>query len=151
MAVEDGDTFVFEAADPVPGAPPRVRVRLHAIDAPELLQAGGPAARTALVELTRGVSVRVDCYKRDAHGRAICRAWVAAPNGRDLDIQLSLLREGRAWHYRAYASEQTADERRSYQAAEGDARAAGLGLWQRPEPMPPWSCRERLRAAQACD
>lgn len=151
VSVEDGDTFVFDAEQSAPPAPRRLRVRLHAIDAPELLQDDGIGARAALDALTRGRRVRIDCYKRDAHGRAVCRAHAVDAGAADADIELALLQQGRAWHYRAFASEQTAAERRQYEAAEAAARAARRGLWQRDMPVPPWTCRERLRAAQTCD
>lgn len=151
MSVEDGDTFVFEADQSASDRPRRLRVRLHAIDAPELLQTDGIAARTALADLTRGKRVRIDCYKRDAHGRAVCRAHAVAAGEALADLELALLQQGRAWHYRAFAGEQAAAERRQYEAAEAEARAARRGLWQRAAPVPPWTCRERLRTAQTCD
>lgn len=151
LAVEDGDTFVFEPTEASPHVPRRVRVRLHAVDAPELPQASGLAARQALAQLTRRATIGIDCYKRDSQGRAVCRVFAAAADGTLIDVELALLRQGWVWHFRAFAAEQTAAERRRYEAAEDEARAARRGLWQRPDPVPPWTCRERLRAAQACD
>ena len=151
VSVEDGDTFVFEAEQSAPDRPRRLRVRLHAIDAPELLQTDGIAAQRALADLTRGKRVRIDCYKRDAHGRAVCRVHAVAAGEVPADLELALLQQGRAWHYRAFAGEQAAADRRQYEAAEAEARAARRGLWQRAAPVPPWTCRERLRTAQTCD
>jgi endonuclease YncB( thermonuclease family) len=149
-AVDDGDTFVF-AADELPAdVPGRFKVRLHGVDAPELAQFHGWAARSALKRLTGGESLRLDCYKRDAGGRAVCRVRALGATG-DTDVELALLTEGHAWHFRGFAGEQTPAERSNYAAAEARARAAQRGLWKQGTPMPPWICREQLRAASNCD
>ena len=51
------------------------------------------------------------------------------------------VKRGMAWHYRTYMREQSPDDRLAYAAAEKDAAAARLGLWQHGEPVPPWDCR----------
>jgi endonuclease YncB( thermonuclease family) len=151
VSVDDGDSFVFERRAAPTGEPRRIRVRLHAVDAPELVQPHGLAARDALARLTRQRSLALDCYKRDPRGRAVCRVTDPGRSDATRDIELALLQQGFAWHYRAFSSEQTADERTEYAAAEADARALRRGLWQQDAPMPPWACRERLRAAATCD
>lgn len=154
VATEDGDTLDVEpTGDVAPGSPRRFKVRLHAVDAPELLQADGTAARAALARLIHKQELQLDCYKRDARGRAVCRVALpaTAAGGTATDVELELLRQGWAWHYRAFAGEQTADERARYAAAEAEAQSARRGLWRAEAPMPPWECRERLRAARACD
>jgi len=148
--IDDGDTFVFVSADAT-AAVRRVRVRLHAVDTPELVQSYGLAARSALADLTRSAVVTIDCYKRDAHGRAVCRVRSHDAAGAARDVEQALIERGLAWHYRAFAAEQTAAERARYAAAESEARAERRGLWQQATPMPPWSCRDRLRVAAACD
>ena len=40
------------------------------------------------------------------------------------------VKRGMAWHYRTYMREQSPDDRLAYAAAEKDAAAARLGLWQ---------------------
>jgi endonuclease YncB( thermonuclease family) len=151
VSVDDGDSFVFERATAPAGESRRIRVRLHAVDTPELVQPHGLAARDALARLTRQRPLALDCYKRDPRGRAVCRATDLGRTDAARDIELALLQQGFAWHYRAFGSEQTAAERTDYAAAEADARALRRGLWQQDVPMPPWDCRERLRAAAACD
>ena len=150
VAVDDGDSFVFaphEGPDAVPG---RIRVRLHAVDAPELVQRDGPPARDALAALTHGHVVQIDCYKRDPRGRAVCRVRLGSGAG-ERDPELELLHRGLVWHFRAFAAEQRPADRQRYAAAEADARDKRRGLWHRDDAMPPWACRERLRSAQACD
>jgi endonuclease YncB( thermonuclease family) len=149
--VEDGDTLVVAASGRLPGGARQVRVRLHAVDAPELVQSFGWAAREALAELVRRQDLRLDCYKRDARGRAVCRVRLHNGGNDTADVELELLRLGLAWHYRAFADEQVLNERLAYAAAESKARAARRGLWQQSTPLAPWDCRERLRTAGACD
>lgn len=143
-SIDDGDSFVARTPDHG-----RLRVRLHAVDTPERVQAYGADARAALRALIGSQRVQLDCYKRDPRGRAVCRVAVAREGSR-VDVGLALVEQGLAWHYRAFIDEQTADERRALQAAEAQARYARRGLWQQSEPMPPWACRERLRSAQPC-
>ncbi len=143
-SIDDGDSFVARA----PGHG-RLRVRLHAVDTPERVQAYGAEARDALRGLIEGRRVALDCYKRDPRGRAVCRVALER-NGARIDVGLLMVERGLAWHYRAFIDEQSADERRALQAAEAQARSARRGLWQQAAPMPPWTCRERLRSAQSC-
>ncbi len=154
-SIDDGDTFVFVPTSAVGSAVRRVRIRLHAVDAPELAQSSGWAARAALAELLHSARITVDCYKQDARGRAVCRVRAQAHDtGVDTvarDVELVLLEAGLAWHYEAFAREQTPAERDSYARAMAQARAARRGLWQHEAPMAPWQCRERLRAGSLCD
>lgn len=154
-SIDDGDTFVFVPTSAVGSAARPVRIRLHGVDAPELAQSSGWAARAALAELLHNARITVDCYKRDARGRAVCRVRAQAHGaGVDTvarDVELALLQAGLAWHYEAFAREQTAAERDGYARAMAQARAARRGLWQREAPMAPWQCRERLRAGALCD
>ena len=46
-----------------------------------------------------------------------------------------------AWWYRKYAREQSPVDRKLYEAAETKARAARVGLWADPNPIPPSEVR----------
>ncbi|NDV12348.1 thermonuclease family protein [Crenobacter sp. HX-7-9] len=118
-----------------------VRARLQFVDAPELAQAGGPAARDALLRLSRGGALLWRKAATDAYGRELGALEVAGE-----DVALALLGEGWAWHYRRYAQEgQPAADYRRYQQAEADARQARRGLWADPAAEPPWRWRHRHR------
>jgi len=80
-ALDDGDSFELRLPS---GA--TIAIRLHAIDAPELVQRHGEIARRALNDAIAGRPVRVDCYKRDARGRYVCRARAGGD-----DLQLRML------------------------------------------------------------
>lgn len=56
-----------------------------------------------------------------------------------------MVTQGMAWWCRAYAREQSPQEREQYEFAEQEAKARSVGLWQDPEPMPPWDWRELTR------
>jgi endonuclease YncB( thermonuclease family) len=61
------------------------------------------------------------------------------------DINLNQIRSGYAWHYRQYQSEQPLGDREAYAQAEIAARQARVGLWQEPDPIPPWRYRRSQR------
>jgi endonuclease YncB( thermonuclease family) len=138
---DDGDSFELKLDT---GA--TVQVRLHAVDAPELVQRHGRAARNALMAAVAGRPLHVDCYKRDARGRFVCRAQIGGE-----DLQLLLLQAGHAWHFTRFAEEQTRAERQRYGEAMAAARTARIGLWSVDAPQPPWDCRDKLRGLQRCE
>lgn len=89
--VSDGDTVWVR---PRQGGAPRA-IRLDGIDAPELCQRHGEAARAALVALVLGQVVQVRVRAHDGYGRALARvAW------RGQDVNAWLVTQGHAWSYR---------------------------------------------------
>ncbi|MDM0013551.1 thermonuclease family protein [Variovorax sp. J22P168] len=147
VGISDGDTFTALCDNGI--RQEQIRVRFNAIDAPERQQAFGTRARQALSQLIFGKEVDLDCPKTDPYGRSVCRVMVApnsAPDGpRTLDAGLAMLTIGMAWWYRAYAGEQTPQERGQYEFAEQEARAKRAGLWRDADPMPPWQWRQARR------
>lgn len=106
--VIDGDTIVVD----------RTRVRLFGIDAPEMTQEGGSAAKFHLVGLVRGAEVEVAPRGRDVYGRTVARVRCG---GRDLSKEM--VRDGFA--------RSTASWSLAYAATELGARLRGRGLWAR--------------------
>ena len=84
-----------------------------------------------------GKDVIADCGKKDKYKREVC---VINVDGKDAN--LAQVTNGMAWWYRAYAKEQTAAQRASYEAAEDAARSARMGLWQDAVPVAPWEWRK---------
>lgn len=111
------------------------KIRLQAIDAPELGQPFGQAAKRTLSGKVFGRDVVVIPQTTDRFGRTVGRVLVA---GRD--AALEMLEEGMAWHYDQYDDEERLRE------AERGARAARKGLWQDRSPEPPWQWRKQGRA-----
>ena len=56
-----------------------------------------------------------------------------------------MITQGMAWWYRAYAREQSQQERGQYEFAEHEAMARKAGLWRDSEPIAPWEWRKTKR------
>jgi endonuclease YncB( thermonuclease family) len=80
--------------------------------------------------------VTVDYDKRDRHGRIVGKVLLEGN-----DICIRQIEDGLAWHFKKYEDEQPAVDRVRYSRAESDARAARMGLWRDPRPVPPWEFR----------
>lgn len=145
VGVSDGDTLTARCGQF--GAYKQIKVRLQGIDAPERKQPFGAQAKEAMSDLVFGKMAELKCPKIDRYGRLVCSVWVApasAPGGpQTLDAGLAMLTVGMAWWYRAYAHEQTPQERGQYEFAEQEAKAKKAGLWRDPKPVAPWEWRRQ--------
>lgn len=133
----DGDTIDLGA----------VRIRLHAIDAPEADQPCtrengskwrcGVEAGNRLAGLIDDQKVRCEALGQDAYGRIIGRCFL-----NNVDLNALLVREGLAWAYTRFSDD--------YLAEENEARSARIGIWQAKN-TPPWEYRAQRweRAASA--
>ncbi|SMF95254.1 Endonuclease YncB, thermonuclease family [Methylomagnum ishizawai] len=124
LRVHDGDTLTLLRAGR------EVTVRLNEIDAPELDQPHGEAARRALVGLclNRDASIHdqgVDKYDRTL-GRVSCGGT---------DANAEQVKAGHAWFYAQYSQDAAL---RGYEA---EARRRRIGLWSARNPQPPWEFR----------
>ena len=127
-SVQDGDSLTLaNAAD-------GIRVRLDSIDAPELDQPYGYAAKAALSKAVLGRQVKLRVSKTDRYGRLV--AAVFTDDCRYLNLEQ--VASGLAWFYRAYACEISAGLRQQFIRAELGAVHARRGLWAQAEPVPPW-------------
>ena len=133
VGVHDGDTITG-----LDESKTQYKIRLDAIDAPELGQPFGQASKKALSETVFGKTVTVIEKKRDKYGRTIGHVIV---DGKDTNLMM--LEQGMAWHYREYS------KNARLQRAEDDARAAHKGLWADREPMPPWEWRKEHKHHKA--
>lgn len=111
-------------------------MRLAGIDAPELKQAYGNAAKQALSEMVFGKPVELQVSDVDRYGRTVVTVIVGGA-----DANLAMVRTGMAWHYKAYS------KRQDLAAAEQEARAARRGLWQDGAAMAPWEFRKKKKPA----
>jgi endonuclease YncB( thermonuclease family) len=128
VGVVDGDTADVRLASGM------VRIRFHAIDAPESGQPFGKAAKAALSQLIFGKSVEIEPFEQDRYDRLVARVWLAG-----VDVNAEMVRTGNAWTYRRYAGDP------QYCAYEKSARDLGQGLWQLPagQRVAPWEWRQR--------
>jgi len=129
--VYDGDTISVTTKDGK-----IYSIWLKSIDAPESKQEYAKKSRKALADLIEGKDVKVIIYKKDIYDRYIGTVY---HNGQD--VGLRQVEAGMAWHFKQFAYEQNAEERKLYTQAEQKARAEKLGLWKDSKPVAPWEFR----------
>ena len=110
-----------------------VRVKLLAVDAPELSQEFGDAARKHLSDLIFEKSVLVE-YSGIAADRSLVGRVLL--NGTDIGAQM--IRDGVAWFDPNNQTRLSPGDREIYQESEQVARNERRGLWQQESPIAPW-------------
>ncbi|WP_168173544.1 thermonuclease family protein [Polaromonas sp. A23] len=120
--VTDGDTFWVRLA----GGGKPVPVRIDGIDAPEICQAGGQAARAALASRVARRTVTLAVRRHDDYGRAVASVRVGGE-----DIAGWMVGQGHAWSYH-YGREGG-----PYLKLQGQAQAARKGLFSDPHALAP--------------
>jgi len=128
----DGATLVLLDANNL-----QHRVRLSGIATPEPGQPFAKRATQNLARLAGNKPARLEWVKRDLWGGLIAKVWVHSLDTRcrdgncpkTLDLGMSQLTQGLAWHFKRYAHEQTEEDRERYSFAEFEARAKRVGLW----------------------
>ncbi len=134
VAVADGDTVTL-----LDGNNTQHKIRLAGIDAPEKKQAFGQRSKQSLSDLVFDKQVTVETDKKDKYRREVGK--ILLPTGQD--VNLEQVTRGFAWHYKQYEQEQSANDRKLYDFAEKEARAARRGLWADTDSMPPWEFRHK--------
>jgi endonuclease YncB( thermonuclease family) len=126
--VTDGDTLWVQ---PDAGGVAR-KLRMWGVDAPEICQSGGKAARDMLAQLAlqRRVTVKVSYY--DRYGRGLA---TVALDGQDLGAQM--VRAGQAWSYGWRGRPGL------YAAQEAQARQSRGGVFAAAHPESPRTFRKR--------
>lgn len=120
--VVDGDSLWLAPRD----GGPAIELRLAGIDAPEICQAGGAAARRALADRVKGRTVQLQLRPgaagRDVHGRALGTVFVDG-----MDINRELVAQGQAWNQRFKRDPGPyADAERQARAHQRGVHAPGL-------------------------
>ena len=133
VGVHDGDTLTGITA-----SNEQVKVRLDAIDAPEIKQPYGQVAKKALSDMVFGKEVVIYPKTKDKYGRTVGHVVVGKK-----DVNLAMLEQGMAWHYVKY------DKNKRLGQAEAEAKVARRGLWQDKQPMAPWDWRKAERERKA--
>jgi micrococcal nuclease len=132
VGIVDGDTADVRLQSGM------IRVRLHAVDAPERDQPHGAASKQVLSKLVYGKNVNVEPVEQDRYDRLVARLWLG-----DLDVNAEMIKQGAAWVYRRYADDP------AYCAHEKSARDVRRGLWSLPRDQrtAPWEWRKRKTLA----
>jgi len=135
--VIDGDTVYIKTTSTKP-----IKVRLAFIDAPELNQPYGKAAKLFL-KTFEGVPINLEVKDKDRYGRTVAILYHA-----NKDMNLLMVKKGFAWGYTKYLDRATANTRTKYFEAQKTAKNNGLGLWQSTNSVPPWKWRRHQREPQ---
>lgn len=125
--VVDGDTFVF-----ISDESDTIRIRMEGIDTPEKKQYFGFESTTHLKQY-EGMRCSVAISGYDRYRRGLGTLFIDGN-----DINLEMLKEGFAWHYKKYNDNET------YSEAEITAKNNKAGLWGFPN-IPPWEYRKLRR------
>ena len=140
LAVPDGDTLRARCD----GIDKPISIRITLMDAPErehkalriAEQPYGAEAQAALQSLCYGKQAEVRPKAHDMYGRTL-----AAVSCGGVDVAEAQIRAGLAWAYRP-------TRKSPLLALQLQARAAGLGLWADPAPVPPWVWRKAGKSAK---
>ena len=125
IKVHDGDTFTFKTEkDSI------LKIRMKDIDAPELSQPYGKESRKYLLKYLNK-NCRVVVYNYDKYGRLIGFLLYSRSN-----ININSVKSGNAWNYATYNHDIRFTNAQAY------AQKHNLGLWARPQPIPPWIWRK---------
>ena len=137
--VVDGDTVHVEDE-----TGKKFKVRLTGIDAPEQNQPYGLASTNHLRGLLLNKFVLLESkpkkgkpYSVDRYKRVLAKIVL---NG--IDINLSQVLSGYAWHFKRYQNQQSRSDRELYSQAELHAKENNLGLWREKKPIAPWKWRK---------
>ena len=131
--VIDADTVVLKSDQGI-----NYKIRLLGIDAPEINQVYGKEATIYLSNKVLGKNLRVLGENKDRYHRLLGKLIL-----NDNDINLDLVKNGMAWHYKFYKKSQEKKDQLLYSNAEIYAKVNNLGLWAKKMPMPPWQWRKK--------
>ena len=130
VSVTDGDTIkVYNAAQG------QVKIRLYGIDTPEKGQPYGHAAGEYLASLIAGATVDIETVTKDRYGRTV---GIVTDDGSNINQEM--IWSGYAWVYRRYCDKPFCN---FWLNLEDEAKIGKSGLWQEPNPIPPWEWRRR--------
>ena len=116
------------------------KVRLLGIDAPEMDQSFGIESRETLKNLIEGKRVIIGTRKKDRYKRILGKIFLE-----DMDVNLTMISKGLAWHYKLYKRDQVKRDIPIYSEAEQIAKDNQIGLWSDTAFIPPWEWRQNKR------
>ena len=130
VKVVDGDSVMVRVQKTF------VQVRLWGIDTPEWRQPSSQAAKAFTRSRLLNQTVRLVSRDKDRYGRL-----VALVNSGEVLVNGELVKAGLAWVHVYYCREDPfCDQWRQW---EREAKKQEIGLWQDPEPIPPWIWKQR--------
>ncbi len=136
ISVSDGDTIHVLREDNNKS----IKVRLHAIDAPELKQNFGEHSKQCLEDELENKPLSIVIQAVDRYDRAVADIKVAGEN-----INLIMIEKGCAWFYTAFGNQLSSQNRNLYREAQNRAKLIGIGLWEDANAQAPWNYRRANR------
>ena len=126
IKIVDGDTFDLLTENKI-----TIRIRMNGIDCPERKQDFYKVSKDALAEYIFEKNINLITHGKDRYKRTIADVFYKTEN-----INLKMIQNGFAWHYKRYSSDPVMAK------SEEEARAAKIGLWEMKNPIAPWNYRE---------
>ena len=130
LNVVDGDTIKVKFENKIK------KIRLSAIDAPEMKQRSGKESKKFLYDLIYKKKIKFHKLGIDRFGRFLGIIYL---NNKDVNLEMVL--NGHAWVYRKYLRTIPKKYRNLYKSAEKDAKNSKIGLWKNTDVQPPWIWR----------
>ncbi len=124
VGITDGDTIKVLRGGKT------LKIRLEGVDCPEYGDDFSARAKKFTANMVLGKVVTLRVKETDRYGRLVARVFI---DGQDVSVEL--VRAGLAWHYKRYSADPALAK------AESNARAAGIGIWSLPKPVPPWELK----------
>ena len=131
IEIVDGDTIRMISLNRV------VRIKVLAIDAPEMKQSCGDVAKQHLLDLIGEKMVSVEYFGLSEDGSITGKVFL-----NEMDIGAQMVRDGAAWFDKARADRLSATEQKLYADSEAAARNEHRGIWQVSDPTAPWDFRQ---------
>ena len=134
--VIDGDTVIVRLSGR------KTRIRLASIDCPEDGQHWGDKAKFGLMKMIAQTTVWVEPHGHDVHGRLLATLHVHDPwRNRVVNVNERMIILGHAWVFRDFLAHLPIAKQDELVRMENWARTRRIGLWSRPNPVPPWEWR----------
>lgn len=133
IEIVDGDTIrIMSLNRPV-------KVKLVAIDAPEMNQSCGDLAKQHLLDLIFDKMVAVEYFGLSENGSIDGKVFLG-----EMDVAAQMVRDGVAWYDKSNASRLSEVERVRYADSEQAPRNEHRGIWEESKPVAPWDFRRGL-------
>lgn len=134
--VIDGDTVIVSSSYQ------KFRIRLDSIDCPEDGQHWGDIAKYGLIKLVGGRDIRFEEHGQDKHGRTFATIYVQDGfSDKWINVNARMVTLGHAWVMRRFYKHLTKERQNELNRLERWAKTKKVGLWNTPNPIPPWKWR----------
>jgi micrococcal nuclease len=134
--VIDGDTVIVATFWQ------EIRIRLASIDCPEGDQDWGDIATYGLIKLIGGRRIFFEEHCQDQYGRTVATIYVQHGDEAQLmNVNARMVTLGHAWVRRDFDGNLPKQRQDELYRLQSWARTKKVGLWNSPNPVPPWKWR----------